>query len=131
MAGLEGQFVFIVDALGDIGQRADKMSYGAVGIAHRRYLQAVPERCSVLAVIAQYRPPFLLAAQRGAQLYQPYLFGVLALQEAAVSADHLMRHVACDFFKSLVYRDDGHIGSHRVADQHAVAGGLQRALVED
>ena len=76
-------------AVGHVDERADEARHLVVAPGHGGDRQLVPERRAVAPQVQQRDAAALAAVERGADLGDGERVGVLALQEAAVAAEHL------------------------------------------
>jgi hypothetical protein len=95
---------------------------------HRGEPQFVPEGSAVLPVIAQENLAIAPFSEGGAHHQQGRLVPVVALQEAAVAAEHVLGGVASHELEAAVDVDEGLIGSRGIADGDAVAAGGNRPV---
>ncbi|GJD95637.1 hypothetical protein OCOJLMKI_2850 [Methylobacterium iners] len=96
----------------------------AGGVVDRRHEQPVPERRTVLAVVADVG---LNGARRGdglAELLHDGRIGLRSLQEAAVAPHDLVAIVAGQAAERVVDEDDWVVGQPRVRDDHRHARGV-------
>jgi len=114
----------------DVALDADEVGQHLPGVEHRGNQQLIPEGRAVLAVVADGGDALAPLGDGLANGVEPRLVGVVAVQEAAVAADHLVGGVAGDVGEGRVGVDDGHVLGLGIDDDDALAGGLDGVVAQ-